>query len=240
MVSCEEKVYCAKLAEKAQRYDEMVNYMKDIAHDKTAPLTGEERNLLSVAFKNAVGSLRSALRIARSAHAKEESHGAKDQQEFARTYCNKIKQQLEDICKTILTLLSDRLIEKDSRLDSRVLYYQMQGDYNRYLAEFAEGDERDKAIQNAQVAYDFAHAALKNSGEDLSLTHPIRLGLALNYSVFQYEDLNRPGDAYKTARTAFEQAIAELDDVSEEDEKESTLTMQHLRENLILWATEQE
>ena len=72
------------------------------------------------------------------------------------------------------------------------------------------------------------------------VTHPIRLGLALNYSVFMYEVLNDPDEACKMARTAFEDAIAELDNVAEDSYKDSTLIMQLLRDNLTLWTSDQE
>ena len=76
--------------------------------------------------------------------------------------------------------------------------------------------------------------------QDLAVTHPIRLGLALNYSVFMYEVLNDPDEACKMARTAFEDAIAELDNVAEDSYKDSTLIMQLLRDNLTLWTSDQE
>merc|ERR1712232_856860 len=94
-----------------------------------------------------------------------------------------------------------------------------------------------KAADNARLAYEEAQ---KVAAQDLAVTHPIRLGLALNFSVFQYEVLNNPDDACKMARTAFEDAIAELDNVSEESYKDSTLIMQLLRDNLTLWTTDQE
>merc|ERR1719188_1322725 len=76
--------------------------------------------------------------------------------------------------------------------------------------------------------------------KDLAVTHPIRLGLALNYSVFQFEVLNETDEACKKARTAFEDAIAELDNVAEDSYKDSTLIMQLLRDNLTLWTSDQE
>merc|ERR1712232_434427 len=94
-----------------------------------------------------------------------------------------------------------------------------------------------KAADNARLAYEEAQ---KVAAQDLAVTHPIRLGLALNFSVFQYEVLNNPDDACKMARTAFEDAIAELDNVSEESYKDSTLIMQLLRDNLPLWTSDQE
>merc|ERR1711966_348439 len=99
------------------------------------------------------------------------------------------------------------------------------------------GKEKEDASENARLAYeDAAQVAAK----DLAVTHPIRLGLALNYSVFQYEVLQNPEEACKMARTAFEDAIAELDNVAEDSYKDSTLIMQLLRDNLTLWTSDQE
>ena len=78
------------------------------------------------------------------------------------------------------------------------------------------------------------------AANELAVTHPIRLGLALNFSVFHYEVLSNPEEACKMARTAFEDAIAELDNVSEDSYKDSTLIMQLLRDNLTLWTSDQE
>lgn len=73
---------------------------------------------------------------------------------------------------------------------------------------------------------------------ELPPTHPIRLGLALNFSVFYYEILNSPDRACRLAKAAFDDAIAELDTLSEESYKDSTLIMQLLRDNLTLWTSD--
>lgn len=72
---------------------------------------------------------------------------------------------------------------------------------------------------------------------ELTPTHPIRLGLALNFSVFYYEILNSPDRACHLAKQAFDDAIAELDSLSEESYRDSTLIMQLLRDNLTLWTS---
>merc|ERR1712056_69713 len=109
---------------------------------------------------------------------------------------------------TILGLLDNNLISKAANGESKVFYQKMKADYYRYIAEFTEGDAKSKAAESARQAYQDAHSVAE---KDLAVTHPIRLGLALNYSVFQYEVLSNPDEACKMARTAFEDAIAELD-----------------------------
>merc|ERR1711936_1085773 len=141
------------------------------------------------------------------------------------------------ICDTILGLLDGNLIGKATTGESKVFYQKMKADYYRYIAEFSDGDAKSKAAENARAAYGEAQ---KVAEKDLAVTHPIRLGLALNYSVFMYEVLSNPDEACKMARTAFEDAIAELDNVAEDSYKDSTLIMQLLRDNLTLWTSDQE
>merc|ERR1712187_141733 len=200
-------------------------------------LTMGERNLLSVAYKNAVGSRRAAWRIITSVEQKEKSKGNEEQAKYAKEYCGKVEAELQKICDTILKLLDDNLIPKATNGESKVFYQKMKADYYRYIAEFTDGDKKSGAAENARQAYEEAQ---KVAEKDLAVTHPIRLGLALNYSVFQYEVLNNPDEACKMARTAFEDAIAELDNVAEDSYKDSTLIMQLLRDNLTLWTSDGE
>lgn len=103
------------------------------------------------------------------------------------------------------------------------------------MAEFATGSDRKEGAENSLVAY---KAATDIAAVELQPTHPIRLGLALNFSVFYYEILNSPERACKLAKTAFDEAIAELDTLSEDSYKDSTLIMQLLRDNLTLWTSD--
>jgi len=232
----DKNVYFAKLAEQAERYDEMATYMEKVGGSPDE-LSVEERNLLSVAYKNAVGSRRAAWRIITSVEHKETSKGNSENATYAKEYCSKVEQELQKICDTILGLLDGNLIAKASTGESKVFYQKMKADYYRYIAEFSDGDAKAKAAESARQAY---AEAQKVAEKDLAVTHPIRLGLALNYSVFQYEVLGNPDEACKMARTAFEDAIAELDNVAEDSYKDSTLIMQLLRDNLTLWTSDGE
>merc|ERR1711959_825792 len=104
-------------------------------------------------------------------------------------------------------------------------------------AEFTEGEGKTGAANSAHGAHG---EAMEVATTDLVVTHPIRLGNALNFSVFHYEVLGNPEEACKMARQAFEDAIAELDSVSEDSYKDSTLIMQLLRDNLTLWTSDGE
>merc|ERR1712050_621638 len=134
-------------------------------------------------------------------------------------------------------VLDGNLVPKETNGESKGFYQKMKGDYYRYIAEFTDGEGKSKAAENARLAYE---EASKVADKDLAVTHPIRLGLALNYSVFHYEVLGNPDEACKMARTAFEDAIAELDNVAEDGYKDATLIMQLLRDNLTLWTSDQE
>ena len=107
----------------------------------------------------------------------------------------------------------------------------MKGDYFRYLAEVAAGESRTNVIEDSQKAYTDAFDIAKSQ---MQPTHPIRLGLALNFSVFYYEILNSPERACHLAKQAFDDAIAELDSLNEDSYKDSTLIMQLLRDNLTV------
>ncbi|KAF4320963.1 hypothetical protein BBO99_00005090 [Phytophthora kernoviae] len=226
-------VFLAKLAEQAERYDEMVDHMKAVANNHNVELTVEERNLLSVAYKNVIGSRRASWRVISSI----ENKGDSERSEHIKAYRQKIEGELVDICNDILTIIENNLIPNSSSEEGKVFYYKMKGDYHRYLAEFQVDDERkessDKALESYKQASTIAMA-------ELPPTHPIRLGLALNFSVFYYEILNSPDRACNLAKQAFDDAIAELDTLSEESYKDSTLIMQLLRDNLTLWTSDQE
>jgi len=229
----DENVYLAKLAEQAERYDEMVTFMKDVAK-LNQELSIEERNLLSVAYKNVIGARRASWRIVSSIESREDSKGSSWLPSI-KAYRTKIEKELEKICEDILLVLDEHLIKAAESGESKVFYHKMKGDYHRYLAEFATGDIRSKSSEASLEAY---AAASSVATAELPPTHPIRLGLALNFSVFYYEILNSPGKACQLAKQAFDDAIAELDTLSEESYKDSTLIMQLLRDNLTLWTSD--
>lgn len=240
----EELIKKARLAEQAERYDDMAAAMKQVTKVASEPLLPEERNLLSVAYKNIVGTKRSSWRVISSI----EQKSSDSKQELASKYRLQIEEELNNVCQEVLDLINDHLLEKtlteadekskdEKSVEQAVFYLKMKGDYYRYLAEVASKDKREDVVKEANAAY---KQAKEYSQTILKSTHPIRLGLALNYSVFHYEICSKPDEACKLAKEAFDQAIAELDSLPEESYKDSTLIMQLLRDNLTLWTADAE
>ena len=132
--SREENVYMAKLAEQAERYEEMVEFMEKVVKIvNTEELTVEERNLLSVAYKNVIGARRASWRIISSIEQKEESRGNEDHVSLIKDYRGKIETELSKICDGILKLLDSHLVPSAASAESKVFYLKMKGDYHRLV-----------------------------------------------------------------------------------------------------------
>eukprot|EP00286_Rhodomonas_abbreviata_P010778 CAMPEP_0181316764 /NCGR_PEP_ID=MMETSP1101-20121128/16071_1 /TAXON_ID=46948 /ORGANISM="Rhodomonas abbreviata, Strain Caron Lab Isolate" /LENGTH=411 /DNA_ID=CAMNT_0023424037 /DNA_START=17 /DNA_END=1252 /DNA_ORIENTATION=- len=222
-----ELVNAAKVAEQSERYSKMVSYMKQVAAMQVE-LSTEERNLFSVAYKNQVGGLRAAWRSC--TEAAKASSGSLVQSDLREA-----EQEVKTACNDVLDTVQRHLIPSAATAESKVFFYKMQGDYCRYIAEVAIGAEKKEASERCLVAYKMAQDIAVT---DMGPTHPIRLGLALNFSVFYYEILNSPDRACHMAKEAFDDAISELDTLDEESYKDSTLIMQLLRDNLTLWTSD--
>lgn len=225
-------VNMAKIAEQAERYEDMVEAMKSIG-STVIPGNEEMRNLFSVAYKNVVGARRSAWRIVSSIHNKTEGDAGKIK--VLENYKEKIEREVQEVCNEVLTTLDEMIAHiEDDKFESKTFFLKMKGDYLRYSAEIESDNTESK--KKAKEAYECA----AECAEGLATTHPIRLGLALNQSVFLYEIQGNPPAACEMAKKAFDEAISELDSLKEDSYKDSTLIMQLLRDNLTLWTSETE
>jgi len=132
MTERDNEVYMAKLAEQAERYDEMVAHMKAVAQLNTE-LTVEERNLLSVAFKNVIGARRASWRIISSIEQKEESKDNAEHVKLIKEYRAKIEKELDDTCADILKVLDESLLKSAESGESKVFYNKMKGTFSILL-----------------------------------------------------------------------------------------------------------
>ncbi|ADM11234.1 14-3-3 protein 1-like protein [Encephalitozoon intestinalis ATCC 50506] len=237
----EEALQKANLSDMAERYDDMAKEMKQavvLAHEDKHVLNVMARNLFSVAYKNLVSSRRSSWRMLCSERQKLEG---KDQN-VVYVIDEKIKvveEELLKFCDEVLDIITTYILsleEARKNVEYFIFFLKMKGDYYRYKAEVITGAEHKEVSKHAAESYKEA----TEKARTLTPTNPIKLGLALNYSVFHYEILNDSEKACSIAKNAFDEAIKELDTLSEESYRDSTLIMQLLRDNLTLWASREE
>ena len=140
----------------------MVKAMEAVAKmvQEGQELCVEERNLLSVAYKNVIGARRASWRIISSIEAKEESKGNAEHVNRIRKYRAAVEKELQDICDGILLLLDTYVIPTASTGENKVFYLKMKGDYHRYLAEFKQGVDREEAAEATMLAYKAAQVRI--------------------------------------------------------------------------------
>ncbi|KAL8510841.1 hypothetical protein ACS0TY_017596 [Phlomoides rotata] len=217
---------------------DMAEAMKNVSKTvwEFGQLTPDERILLSVGYKKVIEPRRAACKKLFSI-LEEESNMAKINRIIE--YGMKAVKEMSDICGEVVSIINVHLIPPSiNRGDhnSAAFYFKMKGDYYRYLAEYKTGNDRTVAANQSFKAY---RSAMKFARRKLPPTSPIRLGVALNFSVFYYVILGFPDSAYEISKIAFDEAIyeIELDILNEEADKASQI-MELLMDNMILFNAE--
>ena len=136
MSDFEEKIYLARVAEQWERYDDMIDFLK-ILKTKKNDLTVDERNLVSVAYKNEITTRRSAWRAISTI-----ASNAKYQQYegVLKKYNDQIVGEMESICEEVWELI-DVFYKNADEAESKVFFLKMKGDYYRYMAEVTAGEK---------------------------------------------------------------------------------------------------
>lgn len=240
MSKYEKNVYMAMLAEQCNRFEEMVEFLEEMLKSRDKDLTSDERNLLSIAYKNSVSSKRTALRTIMAYEVKEKKKETSAFLPYIQEYRKRIEDELTKCCNNILNSIDSHLLKKSEDDEAKVFYLKMKGDYNRYMAEYAQGDLKQKVADSALESYKQASEHAKN----LSSIHPITLGLALNFSVFHYEVMNDHETACQIAKNTLDNANKDLPNIDEEDDddnhRDAMSIINLLRENLEMWKIEGE
>ncbi|KAG5490207.1 hypothetical protein JKF63_00326 [Porcisia hertigi] len=227
-----ELIYMAKLAEEAERFDEMLLCIRKYVR-LNSELDTEERNLLSVAYKNVITPRRNAWRIITSIESRETAKDNSATLPLVLNMRKELEAELSPLCDDLLSLLDTYLIPAAQGGEAKVFYLKMKGDYHRYYAEIDSGDgQRQAALSAYQKATDVANSSL-------APTHPIRLGLALNFSVFYYEIMKEHEKGFQLARQAYDEAVTELETLEDDAYHESNTIVRLLRENINLWTDDQ-
>eukprot|EP00920_Eleutheroschizon_duboscqi_P032901 GHVT01079349.1.p1 GENE.GHVT01079349.1~~GHVT01079349.1.p1 ORF type:complete len:248 (+),score=36.86 GHVT01079349.1:446-1189(+) len=221
-----------------------VDFVRHISKVGT-DLTVEERNLMSVASKNSITGLRHAWRTVTGVENRDDSgldQEASMWQGSIAKYRQRLETELRDTCEQILKNIDDDILPKSENPEALAFFLKMKGDYFRYIAEFAKEEQLTKATESAHTAY---REALELCEKELAPIHPTHLGLALNYSVFHYEELGSPEDAIKLASSALDNASTYkmgegslLEGEAERQFQDGESILQLLRDNLKVWTDE--
>jgi 14-3-3 protein epsilon len=244
----EKQVYLAMLAEQCGRFEDMMQFLEEMVKGKLEDLSSDERNLLSIAYKNTISLRRTAIRTLLAYEMKEKKKEESLYLTYILDYKNKIEQELENLCVKIINNIDSFLLKKASTGEAKVFYHKMKADYFRYIAENIDENRLHNNTNESKKKY-YSNESMKSYKEamaeaatELSISNPIRLGLALNFSVFYYEVCSDQDTACKIAKETLDEARKELVNVDEDDEehKDAFSIINLLQENLNMWISENE
>ena len=230
-MSLDENIFLARVAEQAERYDDMVTYLSYVLDNKGPSVSADERNLLSVAFKNLISGKRAACR---TIAAIETNPKYSKFSEALSGYKTKIEAELTGDCERIIKIINEKVLSKDGEPEAKAFFVKMIGDYYRYISENAKDAKLEEVKSEALKAYNTANQI------ELTPCNPIKLGLALNQSVFHYEVMKDQATAIKLADEALAAALDKIDELEEDDFRDAKSIIELLKENLTLWKEEED
>ena len=222
-----------QLLEVAEKYREMKEGVDRLPKviDKE-DLTPAERNLVSIAYKNNLLSQQSARRMLTSEETKASTDLSKD---CSKKYRAVIGKRIEAICDAAQKTV-DALLPKVQTDEGTIFMQKMKADYYRYLSEWLNdsaytGSSKDSPaiMEAAKMCYE---KAMTLAEAKLHPTNPVRLGLAMNYSVFLNENMKNIKLAVELAKKAFDEAVAHIEEIPEDQYRDASMILQLLRDNV--------
>ena len=236
MADREVLLFMAQIYDQTDRHQDMVDTMKKVI-DLSADLTNDERNLLSVAYKNIIGSRRNGLRMIAAILDHEEGRGNTQRVAQLNAYRKTILDELEKYCNELIGLVDNSLLPAAKGAESRVFYQKLKADYYRYICESRSEEEKNEPAQKAKECYE---AALQIAKTDIPPHRPTSLGLILNYSVFLYEIIGQKTEAIELAQKTYNECSSLVEENSDNSYSEATMILQLLRDNVQLWTQDNE
>ncbi|KAH0789346.1 14-3-3 protein [Histomonas meleagridis] len=190
-------------------------------------LTPEDEATVSVVTKGRIDQLRRASRIICVVEEREENKGKVNRVIALRGFKSKIEEELAGLLNQYITLIDNSFLVHPTSEPSRILFLKMKADYCRYLAEIHRMQVQQ--VRNAYTqAYDAARAALPPA-------HPLRTGIALNFSVFHYEISGNKTLARELATTAYEEALVAAKSLPPDEKEDAMEVINLISSNLNNW-----
>ncbi|XP_010416798.1 PREDICTED: 14-3-3-like protein GF14 epsilon [Camelina sativa] len=232
----EKLIYLAKIACHSERYDDTIKTMRKVC-EYDIELSKEEIDVLTTGYKKVMENRRDSLQVISTIGEVEDLKGNEQKVKLIKEKQEMVRDEFFNVCNDILSLIDAHLIPSTTNnVESTIFFHRIKGDYYRYMAEFGSDAERKENADNSLEAYKVAMELAENS---LAPTNLVRLGLALNFSVFSYDTLNSTERASKLAKQAYDEAIAELDGLDDKQKyKEEKIIIEMLKHNLSVWSSD--
>ena len=233
MNDLEELSSLAQVAEIAERYEDAGKYIEELIKKKKEDLSKDERNIFYNSYKYIINSKRCELRCTNLLEEKEKRHSSQ-YIPLVTNFKNILESEITETCRNVINLLNNYLLKRSLSDESKIFYLKMKGDYYRYLCEILPLSENQVYVEECEKSYKEANDLAQN----FPWINPIRLGLSLNFCVFYYEIKKNSSQAVKLGKEAIKGAKKQFDKIKEEEDKDTAMTLQTLKENILIWEKE--
>ena len=234
----EKKIFLSNYAEeKLKRYEDQMTFLEDLFKTNKNELSKEERNLLSIAYKNNISLIRDAIQNILSFESQESKKPESPYLKYIKEYKNILQQKLEDLCDKIINTIKNNFLPAKMSDEGKIFFHNIIGDYYRYMAETADVDTFKKYREKSLESYDIAF----NLAEKLDYKDPLRLGLVLNLSIFYYDIDKNTEKACTLAEDIISKSKNEIinGDEEEDEDKDAKYILKFLEENLAKWKSKE-
>ena len=191
-------------------------------------LTPEDEATISVVTKTRVDALRRARRIICAVEEREENKAKVSRVIALRGFKGKIEEELAGLLNQFISAIDNSFSTHPTSEPSRILFLKMKADYCRYLAEIQR-----MPVQQVQAAYVQAYDAARQA---LGPAHPLRTGIALNYSVFFYEIVGNHESAIQIAKSAYDEGITAARTLPIDEKDDATEVLNLISSNIKNWS----
>ena len=224
-------LYMVQILDQTDRRQDMVDLMKKVI-DLNPELNADERNWLSVAYKNIITIRRNGLRVLLAILEHDDNPDNKNRIEQLEMFKSTLIEELDKYCYELIDLVDTKLLPAAQNAEAQLFYEKLKADYYRYISEAKDGEKKDEIAKKAKECYE---KALEIAKDEIPPYKPSYLGLILNYSVYLYEIVGQTEEAIKLAKNTQEEVKSSIEQNSESSFAEANTILQLLQENVNLW-----
>lgn len=236
-LSREELLYLATASEQAERYENLVDYMKQLiaqinkGENSSEELSEVERKIFSTGCKKKLEPIRYAWLDLDAVEQKEENRGGRHIAAL-KEYRTTLKHKVEVFCREIVGYINSSVLPICQSVECKAFFLKMRADFYRYLAECSLGEHQDKAYEDCIRAYD---EAVKVAIEGLKVDHYVRMGVILNFGIFYAELRGEVKKGLEICKGVFDDVTNVDKENCEGERKDSTLVLELIQNKITEW-----